>query len=282
VTEKVSIAVRPHGLKYNGLFSSLELLLFRPSLYSLPPFTILCHVNKKWREENYKTSYLKWPRGLRRATLAVDKTTDDGKIEVRISVGCIEGDFSEMISHENVGFTDMQTVFLACIATLIPLVFILLAGFIVRPQRGPHSNLGTEIEREKEDVDDPVRSWTITGSLRPIYLRAVQTEPVQPDRFLWRKFHVRKGEGYEGVLQREESSDPLAVKSLSVSGNILPHERKQCFLSFISSVSQETRFACLGVFTNIVGNKQSDSSVRTKHNSRLFFSFVLVCNVAGS
>lgn len=41
---------------------------------------------------------------------------------------------------------------------------------------------------------------------------------------LWRRFRARKVEGYEGVLQREESSDPLAVKSLSASGNLLTEE----------------------------------------------------------
>jgi hypothetical protein len=43
-------------------------------------------------------------------------------------------------------------------------------------------------------------------------------------RMLWRRFRARKVEGYEGVLQREESSDPLAVKSLSASGNLLTEE----------------------------------------------------------
>jgi hypothetical protein len=43
-------------------------------------------------------------------------------------------------------------------------------------------------------------------------------------RFLWRRFRARKGDGYEGVLQRDESSDPLAVKSLSASGNLLTEE----------------------------------------------------------
>lgn len=43
-------------------------------------------------------------------------------------------------------------------------------------------------------------------------------------RFLWRRFQARKGDGYEGVLQRDESSDPLAVKSLSASGNLLTDE----------------------------------------------------------
>nr|CAD7407054.1 unnamed protein product [Timema cristinae] len=177
--------------------------------------------------------------------------------------------FGFMEEEEEVGFTDMQTVFLACIATLIPLVFILLAGFIVRsgrpvqrplgalarltshhlgvligPGGGPHSNLGTERD---EDTDAMFRSWTISRSLSEANLapggsnRASPTTQVDGGSnkqttkdgeievrisvgFLWRRFHVRKGEGYEGVLQREESSDPLAVKSLSVSGNILPHE----------------------------------------------------------
>jgi hypothetical protein len=43
-------------------------------------------------------------------------------------------------------------------------------------------------------------------------------------RFLWRRFRARKGDGYEGVLQRDSSSDPLAVKSLSASGNLLTEE----------------------------------------------------------
>jgi hypothetical protein len=43
-------------------------------------------------------------------------------------------------------------------------------------------------------------------------------------RFLWRRFRARKGDGYEGVLQRDESSDPRAVKSLTASGNLLTEE----------------------------------------------------------
>ncbi|KAJ9582792.1 hypothetical protein L9F63_022862, partial [Diploptera punctata] len=42
--------------------------------------------------------------------------------------------------------------------------------------------------------------------------------------YLWHRLRARKGEGYEGVLQRDESSDPLAVKSLSASGNLLTDE----------------------------------------------------------
>ncbi|XP_069699102.1 transcriptional regulator ATRX homolog isoform X3 [Periplaneta americana] len=83
-------------------------------------------------------------------------------------VGMVDFEESEL------GYSDVQTVFLACIATLIPLVFILVAAIGVR--------------------------------------------------FLYRRFRARKGEGYEGVLQREESSDPLAVKSLSASGNLLTDE----------------------------------------------------------
>jgi hypothetical protein len=43
-------------------------------------------------------------------------------------------------------------------------------------------------------------------------------------RFLWRRFHADKGEGYEGVLQRDESSDALAVKPLSASDFLLSDE----------------------------------------------------------
>jgi hypothetical protein len=43
-------------------------------------------------------------------------------------------------------------------------------------------------------------------------------------RFLWRRFQTRKTDGYEDALQRDESSDRLAVKSLSPSGNLLTDE----------------------------------------------------------
>ena len=43
-------------------------------------------------------------------------------------------------------------------------------------------------------------------------------------RFLWRRFRTRKTDGYEDALQRDESSDRLAVKSLSPSGNLLTDE----------------------------------------------------------
>lgn len=68
------------------------------------------------------------------------------------------------------GFTDVQTLILAGIATLIPLLIAVA---------------------------------TILGV-----------------RFLWRRYRERKGEGYEGVLQREESSDPLG----KVQGHSLPQE----------------------------------------------------------
>ncbi|XP_069699101.1 uncharacterized protein [Periplaneta americana] len=98
-------------------------------------------------------------------------------------VGMVDFEESEL------GYSDVQTVFLACIATLIPLVFILVAAIGVR--------------------------------------------------FLYRRFRARKGEGYEGVLQREESSDPLAVKSLSASGNLLTDELKTSESQFSVTPAEE-------------------------------------------
>ncbi|KDR08436.1 hypothetical protein L798_01783 [Zootermopsis nevadensis] len=97
-------------------------------------------------------------------------------------------DFGEV----DVGYSDMQTVFLACIATLLPLMFILVVAIGVR--------------------------------------------------FLWRRCHARKGEGYEGVLQRDESSGPLAVKSLSVSGNLLSDELKTSESQFSMTPGEEIEY----------------------------------------
>ncbi|CAG2055417.1 unnamed protein product [Timema podura] len=75
VSKKVAIALRPHGLTYNGLCRFLELILnsieayipFHPSLISA-----LCHVNKKEGKENYETSYLKVAHVLKFKTKALD------------------------------------------------------------------------------------------------------------------------------------------------------------------------------------------------------------------
>ncbi|GLH13363.1 Uncharacterized protein GBIM_17950 [Gryllus bimaculatus] len=59
-------------------------------------------------------------------------------------------------------------------------------------------------------------------------------------RFLWRKLRERSAApGYEGVLQREESSDPLAVKSLSASGHLLTDELKTCESQFSVTPADE-------------------------------------------
>jgi len=41
---------------------------------------------------------------------------------------------------------------------------------------------------------------------------------------VWRSLRSRKTDGYEDVLHRDESSDRLAVKSVSPSGNLLTDE----------------------------------------------------------
>ncbi|PSN48202.1 hypothetical protein C0J52_03577, partial [Blattella germanica] len=57
--------------------------------------------------------------------------------------------------------------------------------------------------------------------------------------YLWHRLRARKGEGYEGVLQRDESSDPLAVKSLSASGNLLTDELKTSESQFSVTPAEE-------------------------------------------
>ncbi|XP_066996229.2 uncharacterized protein [Anabrus simplex] len=59
------------------------------------------------------------------------------------------------------------------------------------------------------------------------------------NKFLWRKLRERASEGYEGVLQREESSDPLAVKSLTASGNLLTDELKTSESQFSVTPAEE-------------------------------------------
>ena len=71
-------------------------------------------------------------------------------------------------------------------------------------------------------------------------------------RFLWRRYRQRKGEGYEGVLQREESSDPLGkIQGHSIPQEVIHTNRTMVVilrLSYQLSLSRSThkRTSCSG------------------------------------